>query len=225
MDFILDNPETEKQFQDILRQIKRMKNGETVDAMKSHGLIYKTNWGVSIVQLRTIAQKYQRNHLLALKLWNKAWRETIILATMLEEPDKMTEEQTDYWIKSLNTTELIDQAIFNLYAETKYAFVKAMEYCCGKKFLVHYAGLQLIGRLARIDKKAIDEMFEVFFPKLIALAKDPKLHQPLYNSIYALANRNETLQQSCITFLNELKQDDNKNAQHIASLLLEDIRI
>ncbi|MFV0553240.1 MAG: DNA alkylation repair protein [Mangrovibacterium sp.] len=223
MEFILDNPQTEKTFQDITTQIKRMKNGVASDAMKDKGMEYKMNWGVSVIQLRQLAQRYEKDHLLALKLWNKGWRETMILATMLEEPQKIDERQMDYWIKSIETTELIDQAIFNLYAFSKFAFVKAMEYCCGKKFLVNYAGLQLIGRLARVDDKAINEMFEVFFDKLIALSKDHRLHQAFYNMMLNLANRNQEMKASCIAFLQELAQEKEAQAQHIAAVLLDDI--
>ncbi len=224
MEFILDNIETEETFQRILAQIKRMKNGVTSDAMGEKGLEYKMNWGVSIIQLRQLASQYEKKHLLALKLWNKGWRETLILATMLEEPQKIDERQMDYWIKTIQTTELIDQAVFNLYAYSKFAFVKAMEYCCGKKFLVNYAGIQLITRLARIDEKAINEMFEVFFDKLFALAKDNRLHQAFYNMISALASRNSEMKASCILFLNQLKQEEEAQAKHIAEVLLEDIK-
>ncbi|MFV0364910.1 MAG: DNA alkylation repair protein [Mangrovibacterium sp.] len=225
MEFILDNPQTEATFQDILKQIKRMKNGVAADAMSDKGLTYKMNWGVSIIQLRQLSKQYEKDHLLALKLWNKGWRETHILATMLEDPKQIEERQMDYWIKSIETTELIDQAIFNLYAYTKFAFVKAMEYCCGKKFLVNYAGLQLITRLARIDDKAINEMFEVFFSKLFALAKDARLHQVFYNMMLALSSRNEEMKAACIAFLHELELEEEPQAQHIAQLLLEDITI
>ncbi|MFV0289519.1 MAG: DNA alkylation repair protein [Mangrovibacterium sp.] len=223
MEFILDNPETESTFQEILKEIKRMKNGIISDAMKSRGIDYKTNWGVSVIQLRQLASKYQANHLLALKLWNKGWRETYILATMLEEPAMIDERQMDYWIKSSPTTELIDQLIFNLYTHSKLAFVKAMEYCCGKKFLVNYAGLQLIGRLARTEKKAINEMFEVYFGKLFALAKDPRLQTAFYNMIIALAERNDELRSSCIEFLKELQLEEEAQAKHIAITLLDDL--
>ncbi len=224
LEFILDNKETEDFYLHILNEIKRSKNGLAVDAMKKKGLVYKTSWGVSIAQLREIASKYKKNHLLALKLWNKGWRESMILATMLDEPDKIDERQMDFWIKSATTFELVDQAIFNLYAYSKFAFVKAMEYCCGKTLLINYAGIQLIGRLARVDENAIDEMFEVFFSKLIPLAKDPRLQQPLYNAIISLSKRNQDMKQLCISFLNELSKEDEQQAKHISKYILDDIK-
>ena len=91
MDFILDNQETEKKFQQILGLIKSHKSGEVADLMSQNGITYKKNWGVSIIDLREIAKQFDPDHLLALKLWNKHWRETMILATLIDEPKLVTE--------------------------------------------------------------------------------------------------------------------------------------
>ncbi|WP_372772984.1 DNA alkylation repair protein [Mangrovibacterium sp.] len=223
MDFLLDDPATEKTFQEIIAKVRLRKNGETVAQMKSMGLNYKMNWGVSVIHLRELAKNYEKNHLLALKLWNKGWRETMILATLLEEPNVVTEEQMDYWTKSIETIELIEQAVANLFVHSKFAFVKAVEYCCGKKHLVRCAGLQLIGRLALVDKKAINEMFEPFFEKLVPLAKDPELGQIFYRTVLLMANRNAELRQSCIDFLGLVKEMEEEHPKNLANLLLEDI--
>ena len=79
MNILMDDPATEKIFQEILGKIRLRMNGETVALMKSLGLNYKVNWGASVISLRELAKQYEKNHLLALKLWNKQWRETMIL--------------------------------------------------------------------------------------------------------------------------------------------------
>jgi len=132
MDFILDNPETEKEYQQLLRQIKLRKNGDVSISMKRQGIEYKLNYGVSVVELREFAKEKKPDHLLALKLWNKQWRETMILATLLDEPEEVTEEQMDFWTKSFENQEIAEQASANLWVRTKYAFVKALEWCRGK---------------------------------------------------------------------------------------------
>ena len=133
MDFILDNQETEKKFQQILSLIKLRKSGEVADLMNEKGMKYKMNWGVSIIELREIAKQFEPDHLLALKLWNKQWRETMILATLIDDPKQVTEEQIDFWTKTFENTEIAEQASANLWVKTKFAFIKAMEWCRGKK--------------------------------------------------------------------------------------------
>nr|MBD3623570.1 DNA alkylation repair protein [Sunxiuqinia sp.] len=223
MDILLDDPVVDGQFRDLLAKIRRLKNGETVAQMKAYGLVYKINWGASVVSLRELAKSYERNHLLALKLWNKQWRETMILATLLDEPEKVTEEQLDFWTKSFITTEIAEQAVANLFVHTKFAYVKALEWCRGKKHLVRYTGLHLMGRLAMVDKKAIDEMFEPFFVVIFPLVKDPDLGQIFYRSMLILANRSEQLKAKCMEFLDLAQDMDEEQAQKMAGLLLEDL--
>ncbi len=223
MELLLDDPATEKTFRELLTRIRLMKNGETVDLMKKMGLNYRINWGASIISLRDLSRQYEKNHLLALKLWNKQWRETMIMATLLDDPALLSEEQMDYWTKSIETTELAEQAVMNLFVHSKFAFVKALEYCRGKKHLVRYTGLLMLGRLAMMDKKAIDEMFEPFFEVLLPLSKDPALSQIFYRTMVILINRSEELREVCAEFVAEMAEQEEEQAQLMAKLLQEEI--
>lgn len=224
MDIIIDDSQTEKIFQEILGKIRLLKNGETAAQMKAKGLTYKINWGASVISLRGLAKNYEKNHLLAMKLWNKQWRETKILATLLDDPDQLTEEQMDYWTKSFETIEIAEQAVANLFVYSKFAFIKALEYCYGKKPIVRHTGLHLIGRLAMVDKKAIDEMFDPFFKALFPLIKDPGLGHIFYRTFILMANRSEGLKKSCLNFLELVEEMEEEHPKKLAALLLEDIK-
>lgn len=223
MNFILDNPETEKKFQQILSLIKMRKSGEVSDMMKQKGINYKLNWGVSIIDLRDIAQQFEPGHLLALKLWNKEWRETMILATLLDEPKLVTEEQMDFRTKSFENTEIAEQASTNLYVKTKFAFIKALEWCRGKKHIIRFTGIHLMGRLAISEKKAIDEMFEPFFEELPTLAKDEKLYTVLYRAVLALGARSKYLNEHSVELSRTLQLSDSETAIKLGQELFEEL--
>lgn len=223
MEFILDNQDTEKKFQRIISLIKSRKNGEVADLMNSKGINFKMNWGVSIIDLRDIAGEFKSDHLLALKLWNKQWRETMILGTLIDNPKEVTEEQIDYWTKSFENTEIAEQASSNLWFKTKFAFVKALEWCRGKKHLVRYTGLHLIGRLALADNSAIDEMFEPFFEELPTLAKDNKLNTAFYRTVIALGKRSKNLHLLTVELSRTLQLSDSENAVKTGEELFEEL--
>ena len=223
MDFLIDNPEVEFLFKRIIREIPSMKNGVTADSMKQRGILYETNWGVSIVDLKNYAKQFDKNHLLALKLWNKKWRETIILATMLDEPKEVNEEQVDFWIKTAENIEVVEQLILNLITDTPFAFAKALEWCRGKKFQVKYAGLLLMGRLALTSKNDIDEMFELFFNVLPPLAKDESLFNIFYRSTCQLARRSSYLHQHCVSFADDLTTFQEENAKKLGNELINEL--
>ena len=223
MDFILDNQETEQKFQQILMLIKSRKSGEVADLMGRNGISYKTNWGVSIIDLREIAKQFEPDHLLALKLWNKHWRETMILATLIDEPKLVTEEQIDFWTKTFENSEIAEQASANLWVKTKFAYVKAMEWCRGKKHIIRFTGVHLIGRLALSDKSAIDEMFEPFFEELPTLAKDSSLNIVFYRTILALGKRSENLNRQTIELVQTMQLSDSENAIKQGKVLFDEL--
>lgn len=223
IEFLMDDPKTENQFKSILKQLNQTKNGVVADSLTARGFSYKMNLGSNIVTLRKLAQQYERSHLLALKLWNKQWRETMILATMLEEPETLTEQQMDYWVKSFETTEIAEQAVINLFPESKYAYIKALEWCRGKKFLVKYTGLLLMGRLAMVDKKGLDEMFEPFLEVVAPLMRDPQLGTVLVRSFGQVGRRSKQLNDMALEFLSVLRVDENGDAQAVAEELITEL--
>ena len=60
MDYLLDNPQSERIFQEILSMIKPLQNGVVVNSMKKRGVEYKVNFGVSIPLLRQMASDYEK---------------------------------------------------------------------------------------------------------------------------------------------------------------------
>ncbi len=223
MTIILDNQETEQKFQQILNLIKTQKNGDVSDLMSKKGIKYKVNWGLSIIQLRAIASRFEPDHLLALKLWNKDWRETMILSTMLDEPALVTEEQMDFRTKGFENVEIAEQSSANLYVKTKFAFIKALEWCRGKKHLVRFTGIHLMGRLAIVEKKAIDELFDPFFDELLTLAKDEKLHTVFHRTAIALGSRSEYLSEKTIELANAMQLSDSEKAAKLGEELFEEL--
>jgi hypothetical protein len=223
-EFLLDNSETEKIFKQIIRAIPSMQNGITAESMSQRGITYEKNWGVSLVDLKGFASNIEKSHLLALKLWNKKWRETLILATLLDNPKEITEEQMDFWLKTSESSEIVEQLVTNLFTLSPFSFAKALEWCRGKKFLVKYAGLLMMGRMALTSVNDIDEMFETFFEVLPPLAKDPTLNTIFYRSYCQLARRSQYLYECCISFLGSLVEMPEINAQHIGNELLKELQ-
>lgn len=223
MEYLIDNKEVEKKFKSIIRAIPSMQNGKTAESMEKRGLVYEKNFGCSIVDLKMFASTIEKNHLLALKLWNKKWRETKILATLLDEPNKVSEEQMDFWLKTSENIELVEQAVFNLFCDTPFAFVKALEWCRGKKLLVKQAGLFMMGRLATVSKNAIDEMFESFFEVITPLAKDVMLFDALHRSVCQLSRRSVETHRQCVSFAEMLISLNETNARKIGNELLAEI--
>ena len=223
MGYLLDNPDAERIFQEILLRIKRLQNREVVNSMKKRGVDYKVNFGVSIPMLGQVASEYQQNHLVALKLWNKQWRETMILATLLEVPEEVTENQMDFWVRNFPSMEIAEQAAMNLFSKTTFAYQKAFEYCLGKKLLVKIVGLLIIGRLALTDPDAPDEYFDPFFELMSPLSKDPQLAMVFSRIFIQIGMRNLNLHELAIRHARILRTIDSKVSLENAELILSEL--
>jgi len=223
MEYLLDNPVSERTYQEILRRVKPLQNGEVADSMTKRGVVYKLNLGASVVSLQQLAGEYARDHLLALKLWNKQWRETMILATLLDKPEEVTEHQMDFWVKQIPQIEMAEQAAMNLFSKTPFAFDKAIEYCLAKKTICKITGLLMMGRLALIDRSAPNEQFESFLELFPPLAKDAQLSLVFRRIFVQIAMRNPDLYELALKQAHLLKTLDSAEAQENSEQLIEQL--
>ena len=223
MEYLLDDPVSERLYQEILRRVRPLQNGEVADSMTKRGVIYKLNLGASIVSLQQLAQDYIPNHLLALKLWNKQWRETMILATLLETPDTMTENQMDFWVKQIRQIEIAEQVAMNLFSKSPFAYKKAVEYCLAKKELSKITGLLMMGRLALTDRKAGDEKFEAFLELFPPLAKDTQLSLVFRRVFVQIAMRNPELYEVALKQAELFRTLDSLVAHDNAEFLIDQL--
>ena len=223
MEYLLDDPVSERAYQEILRRVKPLQNGEVADSMTQRGVVYKMNLGASIVSLMQLAESYPKSHLLALKLWNKQWRETMILATLLDKPEEVTENQMDFWVKQIQQIEMAEQVAMNLFSKTPFAFRKAIEYCLAKKTLCKITGLLMMGRLALTDRSAPNEQFESFLELFPPLAKDAQLSLVFKRIFVQIAMRNPVLYDLALKHAYLLKTLDSSvalgNAEQLISQL------
>jgi hypothetical protein len=220
MEYLLDDPVSEKVYQEILRKLKLLQNGPVSDSMNQRGVVYKLNLGASVISLRELAGQYRPDHLLALKLWNKQWRETMILATMLEKPGEITENQMDFWVRQIQHIEIAEQAAMNLFSLTPFAYGKAVEYCLAKKPLIKITGLLMMGRLALTDKPAGNERFEQFLELFPPLAKDPQLSLVFRRIFVQIAMRNSELYEIALRHARLLLTLDSAVAKENAGELI-----
>lgn len=106
--------EYQEQYAQLLSYINAYKNGITSDSMTSYGIAYEKNYGVSMIDLKRIAERYRKDHDFANILWEKGWRETYILATLLDEPDKYSVDLLEIKVESSPTFEILEQLAYNL---------------------------------------------------------------------------------------------------------------
>src|SRR4051794_203993 len=107
---------------ELLSQIKRNANAANVAGMARYGISSKGTLGVTIPVIRALAKQAGRSHELAAELWESGIHEARILASMVDEPARVTRRQMNAWARDVDSWDVCDQVCSNLFRYTPFAF-------------------------------------------------------------------------------------------------------
>ena len=102
------------EFNQIIQEFEELSDADFAQNMKKFGIKYVKSYGLRLPQIRKVAKQCGKNHELALKLWHYGYHETYLLATMVEEPQKVNSIQLNDWVNTFYSWDLVDQACINL---------------------------------------------------------------------------------------------------------------
>jgi hypothetical protein len=141
------NQEINNQVKAIKQSFRQMMDGAVAQSMRQKGLDYHLNWGATLPRLREKADELGKNYDLAIALWKENVRECKILATMIMPADVVLPEVIDIWMEQTPTSEIAEQAAFNLYQYLPYAPEKAYTWIASDKELYQLCGFHILSRL------------------------------------------------------------------------------
>ena len=202
----------------ILEKLKSLSNPTAIEGMAKFGITPKKTYGVSIPVLRKMAKEIGKDHKLALQLWDIDIRETRILASMIDEPDLVTEEQMEKWVRDFDCWEVCDQVCQNLFTYTKFAYKKAVEWSKRDEEFIKRAGFALMAWLAFKDKGADDVKFEKFLSVIKKESTDDRnyVKKAVNWVLRQIGKRNLNLNKKAIEVTKEIQKINSKTAKWIA---------
>jgi 3-methyladenine DNA glycosylase AlkD len=211
--------------EEVLHQLKSLSDPEAVKGMARYGINPEYAYGVSIPNLRRIGRRAGKDHGLASDLWATGIHEARILASMVENPKTVTDEQMERWVSDFNSWDLCDQCCNNLFRKTVYAHDKALEWSTREEEFVKRAGFVLMACLAVHDKDARDEEFRTFFPVIKREAVDRRnfVKKAVNWSLRQIGKRNLNLNEEAVSVAEEIQQIDSKSARWIAADALREL--
>jgi 3-methyladenine DNA glycosylase AlkD len=159
---------------EVLTKLRRSDEPKRVAALKRSG-VTPPAVGVGLPTLRSLARRIGHDRQLALALWQTDVREARVLASLIDEPDRVTRNHMDRWAESFDSWEICDQCCQNLFADTDMALVTALECTRRPEESVKPAGFVLVAVSAVHDKRANDDTFADLLPTLLAAADDERL--------------------------------------------------
>lgn len=210
----------------IMQELESLSNPDDVQGMAQYGIVTQKTFAVRIPELRRIAKEAGKDHELALKLWESGYRETRILACMIENPEHITSKQMDSWAMEFDCWEVCDQCCMKLFHLTPFAYEKIYQWSSREEEFVKRAAFTLIAVLAVHDKEAADEKFTRFFPLIIRESTDNRKYvkKAVNWALRQIGKRNITLNNESIKVAEKIHQIDSKSAKWIAADALKELK-
>ena len=211
--------------EDILVKLKKKARPDQLEGMARYGMAVERRLGVSIPELRLLAKETGRNHELALELWKTGIDEARILAAMIDDPQKLTEDQMEDWVKDINSWDVCDQVCMNLFEKSPLAWKKIRDWSVREEEFVKRTAFSLIACLAWHDKKMEDDKFIALFPVIRDGATDERnfVKKAVNWAMRNIGKRNRNLNKVVVDFAKEIQRLDSKAARWIATDAIKEL--
>jgi 3-methyladenine DNA glycosylase AlkD len=204
---------------DVLDKLQSKAQPEKLEGMAKYGMTVEQRLGVSVPDMRKLAKEIGRDHKLALDLWRTGIAEARIVAGMVGDPAKLTEEQMENWVKGINSWDVCDQVCDNLFEKNQLAWKKIVDWSEREEEFVKRTAFSLIACLAWHDKKASDYKFIELLPVIIREATDERnfVKKAVNWALRNIGKRNLRLNGAAINAAKEIQRLDSKTARWIAA--------
>ena len=209
----------------IVAHLKSLANPANVAGMARYGISAEGTLGVSIPALRGIAKEHRCEHALAVELWETGIHEARILAALVDDSAEVTEAQMESWVRDIDSWDVCDGLMNNLFRKVPSAWAKSREWARRKETFVRRAGFVLMATLAMHDKRAPDAKFLALLPIIRRGATDERnfVKKAVNWALRQIGKRNLALNASAVAAAREIAVLDSRSARWVASDALREL--
>jgi 3-methyladenine DNA glycosylase AlkD len=210
---------------DVLDRLQSKAQPEQLKGMAKYGMAVEQRLGVAVPDMRKLAKEIGKDHKLALDLWRTGIAEAKIVAGMVGDPAKLTEEQMEDWVKDIDSWDVCDQVCMNLFEKNRLAWKKIVDWSEREEEFVKRTAFSMIACLAWHDKEASDEKFIELLPVIIRGATDERnfVKKAVNWALRNIGKRNLNLNRAAINTAKEIQRLDSKAARWIAADALREL--
>lgn len=209
----------------IINQLKLQRDSDNVKGMTRFGINPENALGISIPTLRKQAKEIGQNHKLALELWKSDIHEVRLLATMIDDYDKVTKTQMNNWVKDFNSWDLCDQCCNNLFRKTPFAVEYSFKWTKSKSEFIRRSGFVLMAVLAFHSKDMVNNDFLKYYPIILEHSDDERnfVKKAVNWALRQIGKRNKELHRDAIIISKQLIELESKSAKWIGKNALTEL--
>jgi 3-methyladenine DNA glycosylase AlkD len=216
---------TDEDVRAAMSALKRMSTRRDRENLGRFGIAASKAFGVSMANLQVLARRFGRDHELAAALWATGWYEARMLATLIDEPARVTPAQMDRWCRDFDNWGICDTACFLLFDRTPHAWRKVAEWCVRREEFVKRAGFALLASLALHDKTAADEPFLEGLRLVEPAAADERnfVKKGISWALRSVGRRNVALNAAAVTVARRLSMSEDAGARWVGKGALREL--
>lgn len=204
---------------EVLKKLKALGNPDDAAGMARYGIRPKKVLGVRIPTLRKLAKEIGTDHRLALSLFSSGVHEARILASMIDDPDRVTETQMERWARAFDSWDVCDQCCLNLFRRVPFAREKILAWSTRDEEFVKRAAFAMIATLAVHDHESPDRVFKGFLSIIRGQATDEReyVKKAVSWALRQIGKRSLALNHAAVQTAREIGRIDSKSARWISS--------
>ncbi|MEP5610775.1 MAG: DNA alkylation repair protein [Cyclobacteriaceae bacterium] len=214
-----------KTSQEIIDDLRSMSNPAYTKKMSHFGIDSTSAFGIPHSVLKPYAKTIDRNHELAVELWDFKIHEAKHLAILLMDPKKMTASFAEKLVTETYSWDLCDGLGMKIFPKTSFALEKAIKWTERSAEFEKRAGFAtMIGII--LDRKISDSTIALFFPILEREAWDDRnfVKKAVNWVLRQAGKRNLVLYPLAIQCGERIYAQGTKSARWIASDALRELR-
>jgi 3-methyladenine DNA glycosylase AlkD len=156
----------------VLARLEKLGTRKTREGFARYGIHVTKAFGVTMAAMQKLAKTVGRSHALAQDLWDSGWYEARILASFVDERERVTPAQMDRWVRDFDNWGICDTVCFVLFDRTPHAFKKVALWSRRKGEFEKRAAFALLASLGLHDKRSADGPFARSLPLVLRAATD-----------------------------------------------------
>ena len=211
---------------EVVRTLERMGDPARRDGMARYGIDISRALGISVTELRRLARDLGHDHDLAAALWASGVHEARILASLVDEPARVSHAQMDAWVADLNSWDVCDAVCGNLFDRTPFALDKAVEWSGREPEFEKRAGFSLMARSAVHRKDLPDAAFASLLPLIRERSADDRnyVKKAVSWALRQIGKRSAGLNTKAIRTAEQIERMEARSSRWIARNALRELR-
>lgn len=193
--------------------------------MARYGIVAKQAFGVPMARTQALAKELGRDHALALALWRTGVYEARLLATMVDDPARVTVAQMDRWARQWENWADCDTSCFKLFDRTPHAWGRIRAWAARDETYVKRGAFALLASVALHDKQSPDAPFVKALQLVERGASDERdiVRKGVSWALRGIGKRSKPLKREAVALARRLAASDDPGARWVGKDALRDL--